>query len=324
MKKSNVRARVAIGSAVLAVAGFGVVGQLTASASAPPTSEPGSSEPSAATTPAGSEPAASEPAGSTPALDPEREALVDEIVTQAEAEGLPLDRECLAGLVAQVADADIAIIAAEMAAPPVTATGSESAAPSSAPVMASEAPIGPDTVVADTMVPDTMVPDTMAPMETTPQLSAEAEAIGEQVITCVQGDADPALAAEAMGVIAADESSPEFDLPCVERILSTFDDTTLQHIIDNGVEPMIDAVPAAAPATVAVTGSDPTGDSAPVSAPASEPVTSMEEAAFEEMFLLLACSSDITGDTAMSEETVVVSDAPAVPVSVAVTETTGS
>lgn len=219
------RVRVVIGSAVVVIAGVSAAGQLAASSqSVPPTSEPDSSEPTTET---------------TPALDPQREEIVDEMISAGEDVGFPLDRECLAGIVAQVPDADIPIIAAEIAESTATSIGDADAG---------------------------TVPAGTEPLDSMPQLSAEAEALGEQLISCVMGDADPELVEQAVAVLAADEMSANFDMDCVENVLSTFDDETLQLIVDTG-------------GTAAI------GASVPDSS-----VVSMESA-LDNSILLLACST---------------------------------
>lgn len=235
MNHPRTRTRVAIGAAVCAIAGFAAVGSIAASTE-PPTSEPASSE----------------PAGSAPALDPERETIVEQVLSAGAAGELPLNRDCIAELVAQVPDGDVAVLTEQLEA--------AMAAMSSEPM-------------------DSAAPDTM-PIGTTAELSPEVATLGEQVIYCLDGDADPALVDEVIALAEAEgDLTVGFDMTCVAAVLSTFDDELLQAMIDSaGVD---------------------------VSAPDNSmpPITGNEEDAL----LLLACAPDAPDAVA---ETVAVPSTP--------------
>ena len=215
MTRVNSRARVAIGSAVLAVAGLGVglAGPLGVSASAPPSEPASSARPTSE--PVSSEPASSEPTGSAPELDADREQIVDAIVTMSEAENIPLDRDCVSALVVQLPDADVPLVLADIQESSEFADGAAAATAV--------------TVTMDSM----MTMDTMT-MDTQPQISDEAEQLGEELITCIAGDADAALVSEALEVITADEETADVDLACVQPVLTALEDESLQAIIDEG------------------------------------------------------------------------------------------
>lgn len=248
MHRSNIRARVAVGAAVLAIAGSGGIAPLSASATTtPPSTEPPSSAPTDE---------------SVPELDEEREALVDQIVDASDAEDFPLDRNCIASLMAQVSDADVAVIASQVTEP------------------------------TDDSTVDTAVIESTPTMESAPALSPEAEALGEQLIYCASGDADPELVAQVMALIEASDVAPEFDLVCTEAVLTTFEDETLQLIIDNGVEHVTE-MSEMPDASAAVTAAAPeTSAAAPDSVP---------EAAFEDALILFACTpafgADVSADS---------------------------
>jgi len=293
MTRVNTRARVAIGSAVLAVAGLGVglAGPLAVSASAPP-SEPASSAPPTSE-PVSSEPASSEPTGSAPELDADREQIVDAIVTMSEAENIPFDRDCVSGLVAQLPDADVPLVLVDI-------QESSESPDDSAAVTATDT-MTTDTMTTDTMTTDTMTTDTMttdAMTTDSPQISDEAEQLGEELITCVAGDADPALVSEALEVITADEETADVDLACVQPVLTALEDESLQAIIDEGsVSAINDSMD-----NIGSMGSEPG---------ASDPVTGTEVSITEDpnTFLLFLCFPEfmdmdmdaMTVDTATAE-----------------------
>jgi len=198
------------------------------------------------------------PDGSAPALDPEREALLEQIMSVAEAEDFPLNRDCLAGIVAQLSDADVPLVSAEVAGPADTAIDATLPDIDAAP--------------ATTVDADDMVSESSVPIDSTPEMSPEAEALGDQIIYCLEGDADPDLVEEAIGVIEADESAPVLDMRCVASALTTFDNESLQLIIDNGFESVSDA---------------------------GTPDASMpDDDTMEDAFLLLACMDGLTDETA--------------------------
>lgn len=259
MQHVRARVRPAIGAAVIAVMGAGTA-PFNTLAGTPPTSEPTSSEPPAESV--------TTSAGTFPTLDPEREAVVESIMTQAAADDFTLDRECLAGIIAQVPDADIPPIIAELEEPPITAISAEATAMTidEAP-SATEGSAAPD---ADSTTPDSTTPEsTRTPAESSHELSAEAEALAGEIIDCLRGDADPLLVAEALAAFESDESAQDFDLACVENVLSALDDATLELLIEVGGDPAVDMP--------------------------SDPMTSVEEAAVEDSFLLFACLTDLRG-----------------------------
>ena len=251
MNRTSTRARVAIGAAIVAAASFSAAGSIAATTE-PPSSDPTSSAPAA------SEPEVSVPDGSAPALDPEREALLEQIMSVTEAEDFPLNRDCLAGIVAQLSDADVPLVSAEVAGP------AETAIDVTLPDI--------DAAPATTVDADDMVSESSVPIDSTPEMSPEAEALGDQIIYCLEGDADPDLVEEAIGVIEADESAPVLDMRCVASALTTFDNESLQLIIDNGFESVSDA---------------------------GTPDASMpDDDTMEDAFLLLACMDGLTDETA--------------------------
>lgn len=264
MQLSSAHARLAIGCAVVAAAGCGVVVPLGALASAPPTSDPVASEPSTESVPADT--------GLAPALDPDRQAIVDQIATQAADDGFPMDRDCLARTVAQLPDADVPIVASQLDDPPPSTARAVT-------VGASEQ--GSATNVAEPTIPES----TMAPAESTREPSAETEALVPQMMTCLIGDADPALVAEAMALLAADDEGDEFDMACMKSVLSTFDDDELELIIAEGVDRIADR------------------DTAGGGTASTEPMSSAAEAVMREYTVpLLACIADL-GDHGSPVET---------------------
>ena len=180
-----------------------------------------------------------------------------------EAEDFPLNRDCLAGIVAQLADADLPLVSAEVAAPSETAIDVTLPAFDAAPAA---------TALPTTDGPDDMLPASSVPLDSTPTMSPEAEALGGQIIFCLEGDADPDLVEEVMALIEADETVPAMDMRCVASALTTFDNETLQYIIDNGFESVSDA---------------------------GTPDASMpDDDTMEDAFLLLACMDGLTDETA--------------------------
>ena len=241
-----------IGAAIVAAASFSSAGSIA------PTTEPPSSDPTSSA-PASSEPEVSVPDGSAPELDPEREALLEQIMSVTEAEDFPLNRDCLAGIVAQLSDADVPLVSADVAGP------AETAIDATLPDI--------DAAPATTIDADDMVSESSVPIDSTPEMSPEAEALGDQIIYCLEGDADPDLVEEAIGVIEADES-PVLDMRCIASALTTFDNESLQLIIDNGFESVSDAG--------TPDGSMPDNDT------------------MEDAFLLLACMDGHTDEPAAS------------------------
>jgi hypothetical protein len=292
MTRTMNRARVAVGAAVVAVAGFGAAGSLSAAPeSAPPSTTPDSSEP--VDTAGDSAP---------PMLDPEREELVDAIVVSAGDSGFPLDRDCVAGLVAQIPDEDLVIVSEDIATMSETAIATAATMP--------EYTVGSDpadTSSVDTMVTETEAVDT-APIEPAPAVSPVTEEIGQQMIACAHGDADPALVEDALAVIQADPDAPSFDMACVASVLTTFSDETLTLIIEDD-----DAAPTETAASVEVsveTVVPETAASESVTDPAiTEPVTTEEtglvveetlssipDEMFTEALSLLICAPELLGE----------------------------
>jgi hypothetical protein len=293
MKRTGTRSRVAIGSAVVAVAGFAVGGSLSAAPeSAPPSTPPGSVE--SVDTAGESSP--------TP-LDPEREELADAIVAAAGDSGFPLDNECVAGLVGQLSDEDLAIVTEDIA------SAGEVAVATPATVTEYTVGSGPaDAAAAETTVPamepaDTATVETMT-MESVVAPSELAVEIGQQMVLCAQGDADPALVAEALEVIQAHPDAPAFDLACVASVLTTFSDDTLTVIIEDAGDPVPTESAAGVDVAVAtvVPGTD-TATESTVETAATEPVetglavddplASIPDDALSEAFSLLICAPEL-------------------------------
>lgn len=285
MTRVNTRARVAIGSAVLAVAGLGVglAGPLAVSASAPP-SEPTGSEP------ASSEPASSEPAGSAPELDADREQVVDAIITLSATEGIPFGRDCVSALVVQLPDADVPLVLADIQESSESADSS-AAADTVTMETAIAGTMTVNTISMDTITMDTMTMDTTMGSEA--EISEEGERVGDELLTCIAGDADPALVGAALEVVATDEETAEVDLACVESVLTALEDESLQAIIDEGSVSAIDD------------SMDEIGSMA--SEPgASDPVTGTEVSITAEdpnTFLLFLCIPEFMDMDSMSVET---------------------
>jgi hypothetical protein len=149
----------------------------------------------AATTGASSVPPGTD-GGGTSIADP-REALVDEIVASYGSEDIPLDHECVSDAVTAVPAADIdallSILAGEDA---VTATGTEPASP-----------------------------------PTTTALQTDVDALGDDILLCVDGDADPELVEQVVTILEQSDDVPELDLDCARRMLSIVPDDVLELVI---------------------------------------------------------------------------------------------
>jgi hypothetical protein len=288
MKRTGTRTRVAIGSAVAALAGLAVGGSLSAAPeSAPPSTPPGSTE-------------AVDSAGesSPTSLDPDRDELVDEIVASAGDSGFPLDRECIADIVGQLSDADLAIVSEDIA----NAGDVAVATPASVTEYTVDAETA-DAAMAETTVPETE-PAEVATVETVTMESVAVASelaieIGQRMILCAHGDADPALVAEVMEVIEADPEAASFDLACVASMLTTFSDETLTMIIEGaddtvpsdsaaGVDVAVaTVVPGTGIATESTVGTEET------ELVVDDPPASMPDDAFAEAFSLLICAPEL-------------------------------
>lgn len=294
MKRTTNRARLAIGSAVVAVAGFAAAGSLSAAPESAPPSTPLDS----------SEPGDSAGESSPPIADPEREELVDAIVESAGDAGFPLDRECVAGLVAQVPDEDLAIVTEEIASIDETAVAADVTMPEYTVGAEPAEAVTDETVVPATVAAETEPAGTIT-MASEPAVSTLTEEIGQQMVTCAHGDADPALVEEALAAIQADPEAPAFDMACVESVLTTFSDETLTLIIeDDGASPTETAasvelsVETVVPETV---GSSETVSEAAVTEPSGteetglvveDPLGSLPDEALSEAFSLLICAPE--------------------------------
>ena len=206
MPRSTVRWRVGIAAVVMA-AGVAIVGAplVSSATTEPPSTVPDSSAAQAST-----------PDGSAPALDPERQTIVEQIVTYGEDFGFPYDADCVAGVVAQIPDEEVPLVA-ELIAQGLAAIPS---------------PV-PDESAATEATTDTIVSETIVTEGSLPVLSQETLALGQELNLCLSGDADPALVDEALAVFSEEVAAEGFDLECVAAVMSTFDDETLQQIIDN-------------------------------------------------------------------------------------------
>ena len=295
MPRSTVRWRVGIAVVVMA-AGVAIVGPpLVSSATTEPPSTVSDSSAAQAST----------PDGSAPALDPERQTIVEQIVTYGEDFGFPYDADCVAGVVAQIPDEEIPLVA-ELVAQGLAAIPS----PASDESAATEATT--DTIVSETIVTEGSLP----------VLSPETLALGQDLNLCLRGDADPALVDEALAVVSEDVAAEGFDLECVAAVMSTFDDEMLQQIIDNAGGGLTTEVsepeePGTEVAGTGVAGTD-VADLLPVTIPESE-VPSIE--GLEDALPLFACNLSVDVSEAGSDST-----ATAVPEpveSVLAPETTG-
>src|SRR5688572_7035882 len=325
MKRTMNRARLAISPAVLALPGFAAAGSLSAAPESAPPARPAAS--SAPPHPPGESP---------PTGDPQREELVDTIVGSAGDAGFPLDRECVAGLIAQVPDEDLAIVNEEIASieetelatavtMPEYTVGAEPAG------TASEEPAVPGTVVSETEPTETIT------MASEPAMSPLTEELGQQMATCLHGDADPALVAEALAVIQADPNAPAFDMACVESVLTTFSDETLTLIIEDD-----DAAPAEtaasvelsvvtmAPETTVSSESQPNpADTEPLGTDeagplAEDPLGSIPDEAVTEAFHLLVCAPELLDEAGTMEAEVAAEASPPAPAAETVADGTAA
>ena len=290
MPRSTVRWRVGIAAVVMA-AGVAIIGAplVSSATTEPPSTVPGSSAAQAST-----------PDDSAPALDPERQTIVEQIVTYGEDYGFPYDADCVAGVIAQIPDEEIPLVAE------IIVQG-----------LAAIPPPVPDESAATEATTDTVVSETIVTEGSLPVLSPETLALGQDLNLCLRGDADPALVDQALAVFSEDVAAEGFDLECVAAVMSTFDDETLQQIIDNAGGALTTEVPEAEEPGTEVAGTD-VADPLPVTIPESG-VPSIE--GLEDALPLLACNLSVDIDEAGSDST-----ATAVPEpveSVLAPETTG-
>jgi hypothetical protein len=290
MPRSTVRWRVGIAVVVMA-AGVALVGAplFSSATTEPPSTVPDSSAAQAAT-----------PDGSAPALDPERQTIVEQIVTYGEDFGFPYDADCVASVVAQIPDEEVPLVA-ELIAQGLAAIPS---------------PV-PDESAATEATTDTIVVETIATEGSLSVLSPETLTLGQELNLCLRGDADPALVDEALAVFSEDVAAEGFDLECVAAVMSTLDDETLQQIIDNAGGGLTTEVPEPEEPDTEVAGTD-VADLLPVTIPESD-VPSIE--GLEDALPLLACNLSVDIPEAGSDST-----ATAVPEpveSVSAPETTG-
>ena len=290
MNRTTNRARVAVGSAAVAVAGFAAAGTLSAAAeTAPPSTTPGSEPLDTAT---GSAP---------PLLDPEREELVDAIVVSSGDSGFPLDRGCIAALVAEIPDEDLVIVLEDIASASETAVATAATMPEYTVGTEPADDASVETVVAETEPMETIT------MESGPAVSPMTEEIGRQMVACAHGDADPALVEDALAVIQADPDASSFDMACVASVLTTFSDETLTLIIeDDGAAPTETAASVEASVETVEPGtpsSEPVSDPAPTEPVGTaetglveDPLSSIPDEAFTEALSLLICAPELLGE----------------------------
>jgi hypothetical protein len=294
MPRSTVRWRVGIAVVVMA-AGVAIVGApLVSATTEPPSTVPDSSAAQAST-----------PDGSAPALDPERQTIVEQIVTYGEDFGFPYDADCVASVIARIPDEEVALVAQ------LVTEG-----------LAAIPPPVPDESTATEATTDTIVVETMVSEGSLPVLSTETLTLGQELNLCLSGDADPALVDEALAIFSEDVAAAEFDLECVAAVMSTLEDETLQQIIDNASGGSTTEVPASEAPGTEVASTDVAGtdvaDPLPVTVPESE-VPSIGE--LDDALPLLACNLSVDIDEAGSDSTATAVPEPAE--SVSAPETTG-
>ncbi|WP_276968463.1 hypothetical protein [Desertimonas flava] len=245
MTRSPRRNRLVIGASVAAAAFGTLLVAHSASASTPP-SDPPSSD-------------ASPPTGGA-----DYDALVDTIVSTSAESGIPMNRDCVAGIVEQVPADDVAAILAEVEA---SATVADMPMPDiSMPDLGEiSIPELPDISMPDLgdisipELPDISMPDLgdisipSVPAISIPPigdmgLSPETLALSQQLVTCVDGDADPALVEQVVALAESSTPPGVLDLECASKMLSTFPDEVLQQIVDTGA---VQADPTAVDPTIA-------------------------------------------------------------------------
>ncbi len=277
MTRSPRRNRRVIGASVAAAAFGTLLVAHSASASTPP-SDPPSSD-------------ASPPTGGA-----DYDALVDTIVSTSAESGIPMNRDCVAGIVEQVPADDVAAILAEVEASATVADmpmpdismpdlGEISipelpdiSMPDLGDISIPELPdismpdLGeisipelPDISMPDLgdisipELPDISMPDLgdisipSVPAISIPPigdmgLSPETLALSQQLVTCVDGDADPALVEQVVALAESSTPPGVLDLECASKMLSTFPDEVLQQIVDTGA---VQADPTAVDPTIA-------------------------------------------------------------------------
>jgi hypothetical protein len=295
MPRSTVRWRVGI--ALVMAAGVAIVGAplVTSATTEPPSTVPESSSAHAST-----------PDGSAPALDPERQTIVNQIVTYGKDFGFPYDADCIAGVVAQIPDEEIPLVA-ELIAQGLAAIPS---------------PVPDDESAATEATTVTIVLETIVTEGSLHVLSPETLTLGQELNLCLRGDADPALVDEALAVFSEDEAADGFDLECVAAVMSTIDDETLQQIIDNADGALTTEVPEPEEPGTEVARTDVAGtdvaDLLPVTNPEIEvpPIEGLEDA-----LPLLACNLSVDIPVAGSNSTATTVPEPVE--SVSAPETTG-
>jgi len=226
------RARRALATSITAVGAVAVVSAFVASsagASAPPDTTPGA--------PSGSSPSIVVPPPSGD-LDADRAAITDAVVDIGGYTGLPFQTDCVAGIVDRLPDPDVPLILQDLA--------------DSAASLQEEVEI-PDLTIPDFTIPDLELPDFTLPDLTLPDLSNitipdfdelsipdvsdeisdEADALGQELVTCIHGDADPALVEQALSALTTAEGNETFDAECASGVLTAFPEPMLQWIIDN-------------------------------------------------------------------------------------------
>jgi hypothetical protein len=292
MPRPTVRWRVGRAVVVMA-AGAAIIGAPLVSSA---TTEPPSTVPDSSAAPAPT------PDGSAPALDPERQTIVEQIVTYGEDFGFPYDADCVAGVIAQIPDEEVPLVA-ELIAQGLAAI------PSPVPGESAATEATTDTIVVETIVTEGSLA----------VLSPETLALGQQLNLCLRGDADPGLVDEALAVFSEDVTAEGFDLECVAAVMSTLDDATLQQIIDNAGGGLTTEVPEPGTevAGTEVAGTD-VAELLPVTIPESE-MPSIE--GLDEALPLLACNLSVDIPVAGSDSTATTVPEPVE--SVSAPETTG-
>lgn len=292
MTRSSLRAHLAIGSSVAAAALGTVLVAHSASASTPPSEPPSTDAPAASG-------------------DADHDALVDAIVSTSADSGLPVNRDCVAGIVEQIPPEDVTTILAEIETSAAVAdiTIPEIEMPDISMPDLSELSIPelpelslPD--LGDIEIPEISLPDlgaitipdlgdisipeipdlsdmSIPPIPEIP-VSEETLALSRELISCIEGDADPALVEQVVALAETSTPAGVLDLDCTAKVLSTFPDEVLQQIIDSGaveadpteVDPAISAEVAKLFActdltTVMATGEPSAGSVAAEAAPAT-------------------------------------------------------
>ncbi len=193
-----------------------------------------------------SEPPSSDASTSTGGAD--YDALVDTIVSTSAESGIPMNRDCVAGIVEQVPADDVAAILAEIEASATVADMPmpDISMPDLGDISIPELPDISMPDLGDISIPS--VPAISIPPIGDMGLSPETLALSQQLVTCVDGDADPALVEQVVALAESSTPPGVLDLECASKMLSTFPDEVLQQIVDTGA---VQADPTAVDPTIA-------------------------------------------------------------------------